>query len=93
VALPIGVGVMQHLRELGQPLSLDRRSPTARSFGRCGGVEIGVEAQSGDDTDIASDGREEVDGGECCVADDDNLTTWQPAVDLQEPAPAKAGAA
>src|SRR5580658_3179811 len=83
VALPNRAGIVQHLGQRGQALALDRRSSAARSSGWCGRIEIGVEAQSGDDTDIASDGAEEIDGGECRVADDDNLTAWQPAMDLQ----------
>src|SRR5208337_4362112 len=83
VALPTCAGIVQHSRQCGQALSLDRRSSAARSSGWCGGIKIGVEAQSSDDADIISDGAEEVDGGECGVADDDNPAAWQPAMDLQ----------
>ena len=47
------------------------------------GIEIGVEAQSGDDADIISDSTEEIDGGERSVADNDNPAAWQPAMNLQ----------
>ena len=83
MALPNRGGIVQHLGQCGQALALHRRSSAARSSGWCGGIEIGVEAQSGDDADIISDGTEEVDGGERSVADDDNPAAWQPAVDLQ----------
>src|SRR5208337_4354336 len=83
VALPNRAGIVRHLRQCGQALALDRRSSAARSSGRCGGIKIGVESQSGDDADIGSDGAEEVDGGERGVADNDNLTTRRPAMDLQ----------
>jgi hypothetical protein len=83
VALPNGAGVMQHLTEFGQALSLDRRSSAAGASERCGGIKIGVEAQSGDDTEVASDGGEEPNGGKRGVADDDDTATRQPAVNLQ----------
>jgi hypothetical protein len=89
MALPNRAGIVQHLRRRGQPLPFDRWSPGARSSGWCGRIKIGVEAQSGDDTDIVSDGAEEFDGGERSVADHDNPAARQPAMDLQQPAPAK----
>ena len=61
MALPNGTGVLQHLIEFGQALSFDRRSSAAPASGRCGGIKIGVEAQSGDDAEVASDGGEEPD--------------------------------
>ena len=83
MALPNRAGIVQQLRQCGQALALDRRSSAARSSGRCGRIKIGVEAQSGDDADIISDGTEEVDRGERRAADDDNAAAWQPAVDLR----------
>ena len=68
---------------LARRLPLDRRSSAARTSGRCGGIKTGVEAQPGDDADIASDGGEELDGGKRGVADDDDAAARQPAVDLQ----------
>ena len=68
-----------------QALALDRRSSAARSSGWCGGIEIGVEAQSGDDADIISrDGTEEIDRGERAVSP--TMTIRRPGsqrVDLQ----------
>ena len=61
VALPNGTAIQQHLTEFGQALSFDRRSSAASAPGRCGGIKIGVEAQPGDDTEIASNGGEEPD--------------------------------
>src|SRR5271165_712549 len=83
VALPTCAGIVQHLRQCGQALSLDRRPSTARSSGWDGCIKIGVEAQSSDNANIISDGTEEVDGGERSVADDDDTPAWQPAMDLQ----------
>ena len=64
-ALPNGTGVPQHLIEFGQALSrgqaFDRRSSAAPASGWCGGIKIGIEAQPGDDAEIASDGGEEPD--------------------------------
>ena len=74
MTLPDNPGVLQHLVEFGQALSLDRRSSAARTSGRCRGIKIGIEAQACDDTEIASDGGEELDGGECGVADDDDAS-------------------
>jgi len=82
VALPDGIGVLQDLAEPGQALALDRRSSAARTFGRRGRIQTGIEPQPGDDTDIAADGGEEFDGGEGGVADEDDATAGQPAVDL-----------
>jgi hypothetical protein len=78
MVLPTCAGIVQHLRRGGQALSFDRWSSAARSSGRCGGIEIGVEAQSGDDADIITDDTEEIDGGERSVSDDDNAAAWQP---------------
>jgi hypothetical protein len=67
---------------LARRFSLDRRSPAAGASGRCGRIKIGIEAQACDDAEIASDGGEELDGGERRVADDDDASARQPAVDL-----------
>jgi len=83
VALPAGVGIVQYFGEFERRFSLDRGSAAARSSGWCGDIQIGVEAQSSDDTDIASDRTEEVDGGKSRVADDDEPAARQPAMDLQ----------
>src|SRR6516225_1813290 len=72
MALPDSPGVLQHLVEFGQALSLDRRPSAALASGRCGSIQVGVEAQSGDDAEIASDSGKEFDGGKCGVADDDD---------------------
>ena len=45
MTLPDNPGVLQHLVEFGQALSLDRRSSAAPASGRCGGIKTGVEAQ------------------------------------------------
>ena len=68
---------------VGKRLPQAAGRPPARSSGGCGGIEISVEAQSGDDARHKfPDRTEEVDGGERSVADDDNAAAWQPAVDL-----------
>ncbi len=82
--LPDGFGVAQAFGELGQPLSFDRWSPAAGAFGRRRRKEVGVETQSGDDADAASDCGKEFDGGESAVADQDDAAAGKPAVDLQD---------
>lgn len=57
--------------------------PAPRGLG-CGfGKQTGIETQSCDDAEVASDGGKELEGGECGVTDDDDAAAWQPAVDLQ----------
>jgi hypothetical protein len=82
VTLLKSAGVMQHLRQCVQALALNGRPPTTRSPGWWGRIKIGVEAQSGDDADVGSDRAEEVNGGKCRVADDDDAPGRQPAMDL-----------
>jgi len=83
IALPDSPGVLQHMAEFGQVLSLDRRPPAALASGRYGGIQVGIEAQPCDDVEIASYGGEELDGGKGGVANDEDAAAWQPAVDLQ----------
>ena len=90
VVLPDGIGVVQDLAERGQALALNRRPSAARAFGRRGGIQTGVKPQPGDNADIAANRGEEADGGKSGVADEHDAAAGQPAVDLQEPAPAKA---
>ena len=82
MTVPNRAGIIQHSRQCGQALALDGWPPTTRSSRWCGRIKIGIEAQTGDDADMISDGSEEVDGGECGVADDDDATVRQPAMDL-----------
>ena len=77
VALPNGPGVVQDLAELGQGLALEWGTSAAPAPGWCGGIQIGIEAQSRDDTEMASDGREELDGGESGVAGEDDTAAWR----------------
>jgi hypothetical protein len=84
------LGVVQDLAERGQALAVNRRSSAARAFGRRGGIQTGVKPQPGDNADIAANRGEEADGGKSGVADEHDAAAGQPAVDLQEPAPAKA---
>ena len=82
VVLPNGIGVVQDLTELRQALALNRWPSAARTLGRCGSIQIGVEPQSGDDTDITANRGEEADGGKSGVADEHDAAAGQPAVDL-----------
>src|SRR5262245_33421451 len=82
-ALPGGFRILENGGELAQSLALDRGTAAAFALCRREGEQVGIEAQSGDDTDMFAHCGEEFDGRKCTVGNHDDIAVGQPAAYLQ----------
>jgi hypothetical protein len=83
VALPGEFGIFEDGGELFQGLASDRAAAGTFAFWRRDIEQVGIEPQTGDDTDMAADGREKVDRRERTVGDQHDVAIGKPAVNLE----------
>src|ERR1700730_7731147 len=83
VALPGYLAILDDGVRLFQRLPFDKPAGAAFVLLRREVEQIGIEAQAGDDTDMAANLGKEFDGCKRAIGNQDNIAIGEPAVDLQ----------
>jgi len=83
VSLPGDLAILNDGGQLFQGLTFDRPPTAAFALLRWEVEQVGIEAQTGDDTDMVANRGEEFDGCKRAVGDQDNMAIGEPTVDCR----------